>query len=184
MAEPKALPDPPPEQLADAARIDAVEGTSEATGVVEGQASEGELGTFPREYVEQLRRENVDRRKRAEVVADGRLADPADLLDGADATALLGDDGRKPHYAKRISGDVGQGARPGRPQRGAVGDHPVPDTLVPRQATFALLTISEATIAGVAVPSGDVAAAHACLLGRAAALMTTVQARRRPSTAR
>ena len=66
---------------------------------------------------------------RAEVVADGRLADPADLLDGADATALLGDDGapdpekvkaavtellaRRPHYAKRISGDVGQGARPG-----------------------------------------------------------------------
>ena len=66
---------------------------------------------------------------RAEVIADGRLADPADLLDGADATALLDDDGapdsekvkaavtellaRKPHYAKRISGDVGQGARPG-----------------------------------------------------------------------
>jgi hypothetical protein len=101
---------------------------------------------FPREYVEQLRKENADRRKRAEelegrnarlvagllraeVVADGRLADPADLLEGADAAALLDDDGapdpekvkaavtellgRKPHYAKRISGDVGQGARPG-----------------------------------------------------------------------
>jgi hypothetical protein len=65
------------------------------------------------------------------VVADGRLADPADLLDGTDTTVLLGDDGapdpekvkaavtellaRKPHYAKRISGDVGQGARPGPP---------------------------------------------------------------------
>jgi hypothetical protein len=92
------------------------------------------------------RKENADRRKRAEelegrnaklvaellraeVVADGRLADPADLLDGADTTTLLDDDGapdpekvktavtelltRKPHYAKRISGDVGQGARPG-----------------------------------------------------------------------
>jgi hypothetical protein len=83
---------------------------------------------------------------RAEVVADGRLADPADLLEGADTAALLGDDGapdpekvkaavtellgRKPHYAKRISGEVGQGARPGRPERGAVGDHPVPDALV------------------------------------------------------
>jgi len=65
----------------------------------------------------------------AAVCEDGRLADPADLLDGTDTTVLLGDDGapdpekvkaavsellaRKPHYAKRISGDVGQGARPG-----------------------------------------------------------------------
>jgi len=60
---------------------------------------------------------------------DGRLADPSDLLDGATHAALVDDDGapdpekvkgavsellaRKPHYAKRISGDVGQGARPG-----------------------------------------------------------------------
>jgi hypothetical protein len=148
LAEPEALPDPTPEQLAEAARIDAVESTSEATGVVEGETSgvEGGAETFPREYVEQLRKENADRRKRAEelegrnaklvagllraeVVADGRLADPADLLDGADHTALLDDNGapdpekvkatvsallaRKPHYAKRISDDVGQGARPG-----------------------------------------------------------------------
>jgi hypothetical protein len=150
LAEPEALPDPTPAQLAEAARIDAahVEGTSKVTGVVEGEASgtEGGSGTFPREYVEQLRKENADRRKRAEelegrnaklvagllraeVVADGRLADPADLLDGADPTALVGEDGapdpekvkaavtellsRKPHYARRISGDVGQGARPG-----------------------------------------------------------------------
>lgn len=110
MAE--TLPDPTPAQLAEAARIDAVEGTSEVAGVVEGEASgaEGGAETFPREYVEQLRKENADRRKRAEelegrnaklvagllraeVVADGRLADPADLLDGADATALLDDDG-------------------------------------------------------------------------------------------
>jgi hypothetical protein len=148
LAEPEALPDPTPAQLAEAARIDAVEGAAEATGIVEGEASgvEGGAETFPREYVEQLRRENADRRKRAEelegrnarlvagllraeVVADGRLADPADLLEGADAAALVGEDGapdpekvkaavtellgRKPHYAKRISGDVGQGARPG-----------------------------------------------------------------------
>jgi hypothetical protein len=150
LAEPEALPDPTPEQLAEAARIDAgqVEGTSSAAGVVEGQASgaEGEPATFPREYVEQPRKENAERRKRAEelegrtkrltagllvaaVREDGRLADPSDLLDGADDAALLDDDGapdpekvkaavsellaRKPHYAKRISGDVGQGARPG-----------------------------------------------------------------------
>jgi hypothetical protein len=38
---------------------------------------------------------------------------------------------RKPHYAKRIFGDVGprRPAGPGRPQRGAVGPHPVPDAL-------------------------------------------------------
>jgi hypothetical protein len=37
---PDALPDPTPAQLAEAARIDAVEGTGQAAGVVEGQASE------------------------------------------------------------------------------------------------------------------------------------------------
>ena len=112
MAEPETLPDPTPAQLAEAARIDAVEGITEVAGMVEGEASgvEGGAQTFPREYVEQLRKESADRRKRAEelegrnarlvagllraeVVADGRLADPADLLDGADASALLGDDG-------------------------------------------------------------------------------------------
>jgi hypothetical protein len=148
LAEPEALPDPTPAQLAEAARIDGVEGTTQASGMVEGETSAAEGGSesFPREDVEQLRKENADRRKRAEelegrnaklvagllraeVVADGRLADPADLLDGADTAALLGDDGApdpekvkaavadlltcKPHYAKRISGDVGQGARPG-----------------------------------------------------------------------
>lgn len=28
---------------------------------------------------------------------------------------------RRPHYAKRIGGDVGQGARPGQAERGAMG---------------------------------------------------------------
>ena len=100
LAEHEALPDPTPAQLAEADRIDAgqIEGTSSTSGVVEGEATstEGGTETFPREYVEQLRRENADRRKRAEelegrnarllagllraeVVADGRLADPADL---------------------------------------------------------------------------------------------------------
>jgi hypothetical protein len=64
----------------------------------------------------------------AELLGD-TFGRPADLLDGADATALLDDEGapdpekvkaavaellaRKPHHAKRISGDVGQG-RPAR----------------------------------------------------------------------
>jgi hypothetical protein len=57
------------------------------------------------------------------------LADPSDLLDGAAHGVLLDDDGvpdpekvkvaisellaRRPRYAKRIGGDVGQGARYG-----------------------------------------------------------------------
>ena len=65
----------------------------------------------------------------AAVREEGRLADPSDLLDGAAHGILLDDDGapdpekvkaansellaRRPHYAKRIGGDVGQGARPG-----------------------------------------------------------------------
>jgi len=147
LAEPEALPDPTPAQLAEAARIDG-QGSDDAAGAQtppEGPP-EPEGDTFPRAYVEQLRKENADRRKKAEetearntklvrglllaeVRHDGRLADPADLLDGADTTILVGEDGapdpekvkaavsellaRKPHYAKRISGDVGQGARPG-----------------------------------------------------------------------
>ena len=65
----------------------------------------------------------------AAVREEGRLADPSDLLDGAAHGILLDDDGapdpekvkaansellaRRRHYAKRIGGDVGQGARPG-----------------------------------------------------------------------
>jgi hypothetical protein len=71
------------------------------------------------------------------VPQDGRLADPSDLLDGAAHGILLDDDSapdpekvkaatsellaRRPHYAKRIGGDVGQGARPGQAERGAMG---------------------------------------------------------------
>jgi hypothetical protein len=129
-----------------------------------GPSQRGRAGELPREYVERLRKENADRRKRAEelegrnarlvagllraeVVADGRLADPADLLDGTDATALLGRRrrprprkvkaavtellGREPYYAKWISGDVGQGARPGSADPNEeLWNHPVQDALV------------------------------------------------------
>jgi hypothetical protein len=73
----------------------------------------------------------------AAVREEGRLADPSDLLDGAAHGVLLDDDGapdpekvkaansellaRRPHYAKRIGGDVGQGARPGQAEQGAMG---------------------------------------------------------------
>jgi hypothetical protein len=73
----------------------------------------------------------------AAVREDGRLADPSDLLVGAAHSVLLDDDGTpdtekvkvavtgllggKPHYAKRIGGDVGQGARPGQAAQGAMG---------------------------------------------------------------
>lgn len=87
--------------------------------------------TFPREYVEKLRKENADARvkaKRADdlaarlhtalVAATGRLADPSDLafddahLDDADALNAAVDEllARKPHLAsRRPVGDVGQG---------------------------------------------------------------------------
>jgi hypothetical protein len=62
---------------------------------------------------------------------------PSDLLDGAAHGVLLDDDGaprpgesqaaisellaRRPHYAKRIGGDVGQGTRPGQAEQGPMG---------------------------------------------------------------
>lgn len=90
--------------------------------------------TFPRPYVEQLRKENQtyrDRAKRADdlahrlhghmVAATGRLADPSDLpfddahLDDPDALTAALDDllARKPHLAsRRPVGSIGQGAAP------------------------------------------------------------------------
>ncbi|GAA1100935.1 hypothetical protein [Tsukamurella spumae] len=97
-------------------------------------AAEGD--TFPRAYVEELRQENGKYRQDARdagqradelaqrlhaalVAADGRLQDPSDLpfddahLDDPDALAAAVDDllTRKPHLAaRRVTGDVGQGA--------------------------------------------------------------------------
>lgn len=87
--------------------------------------------TFPRDYVEKLRKENARYRERAQqsdalaarlhtalVTATGRLADPTDLpfdeahLDDEEALTTAIDDlvSRKPHLASRKpSGDVGQG---------------------------------------------------------------------------
>lgn len=103
-----------------------------------GSGSENEPGdndpdTFPREYVEKLRKENADARvksKRADelaqevfharVAALGKLADPtdlpfdADLLDDRAALEAAVDDliARKPHLAdRRPTGQVDQGAR-------------------------------------------------------------------------
>jgi hypothetical protein len=88
--------------------------------------------TFPREYVEKLRKESAGYRERAGqadqlaerlhtalVAATGRLADPTDLpfdvghLDDAEALTAAIDElvERKPHLkTRRPSGDVGQGA--------------------------------------------------------------------------
>lgn len=120
----------------------APEGTGQQNAPENGaQPPEGteqtEPETFPRQYVEDLRRENAEARTKAKrtdtltsalVVelarATGRMADPTDLppsdalLDGdgmpdpskvdAAITALLG---AKPHLASRKPrGDVGQGA--------------------------------------------------------------------------
>ena len=92
---------------------------------------EAEPETFPRDYVEKLRKESAGYRVRAQqsdalatrlhtalVAATGRLADPTDLafdeahLDDEEALTTAIDDllGRKPHLAsRRPSGDVGQG---------------------------------------------------------------------------
>ena len=99
----------------------------------ETETPETEGDTFPRTYVEQLRRENAEARTKAkraddlaarvfrlEVAATGRLADPSDLpydaalLESPDALqaaveALLT---AKPHLAsRRPSGSVDQGVR-------------------------------------------------------------------------
>ncbi|MCG7430168.1 hypothetical protein [Dermacoccus nishinomiyaensis] len=108
---------------------DPTEDTTEDTTEDDADA---EAETFPREYVEKLRKEAADARvkaKRADdlaarlhtalVAATGRLADPSDLpfddahLEDADALnaavdALLA---RKPHLAsRRPVGSIGQGA--------------------------------------------------------------------------
>lgn len=89
--------------------------------------------TFPREYVEQLRKENGKYRQRASeadslanrlhtelVRATGRLADPTDLPFDADHVADAGKMSAaidallesKPHLAsRRPTGDIGQGNR-------------------------------------------------------------------------
>ncbi|MHA7153619.1 hypothetical protein [Arthrobacter sp. TMN-50] len=106
--------------------------TPDAPEVVETTAEpETVPGTFPKEYVEKLRKENADQRvkaKRADdlagklhaalVSATGRLADPTDLpfdeshLDSPEALIAAIDEllERKAHLAsRRPSGDIGQG---------------------------------------------------------------------------
>ncbi|WP_374158772.1 hypothetical protein ACEWX3_04630 [Mycobacterium sp. G7A2] len=92
--------------------------------------------TFPRSYVERLRRESAGYRERATkgdtyaqrlhtelVRATGKLADPTDLpfdeahLDNRDALTAAVNDllDRKPHLAsRRPTGDIGQGVVSGR----------------------------------------------------------------------
>ncbi|OCH82293.1 hypothetical protein [Gordonia sp. UCD-TK1] len=91
--------------------------------------------TFPRSYVEQLRQENGKYRQRAQradelanrlhralVEQTGRLQDPSDLpfdethLEGDNLTAAIDELlAKKPHLAaRRVAGDVGQGASVGK----------------------------------------------------------------------
>lgn len=109
--------------------------TEEAEAEEADQAETDEAETFPRAYVERLRKESAAHRERAKraddlarqlftarVAATGRLADPNDLpfaeaiLNDAPAMdaaidELLAD---HPHYAaRRPRGDVGQGASQG-----------------------------------------------------------------------
>ena len=99
---------------------------------VEDEDQDDNAETFPRSYVEELRRENARYRERARnadqyarrlhtelVRATGKLADPTDLetaeehLDDPDALSATVDDllARKPHLAsRRPTGEIGQGA--------------------------------------------------------------------------
>ncbi|UXA20930.1 hypothetical protein KXD98_20030 [Mycobacterium sp. SMC-4] len=100
------------------------------SGNPEGSDSESDPDVFPREVVEELRRENGKHRQRAQKVArrlhtelvraTGRLADPTDLefaedhLDDPEALTAAIDEllDRKPHLAsRRPTGDIGQGNR-------------------------------------------------------------------------
>lgn len=111
----------------------ATEGGDQDAATADGDGEDQEQpDTFPRTYVEQLRKESAGYRERAQradqleqrlhtalVAATGRLADPTDLpfdvghLDDADALTAAIDElvERKPHLkTRRLSGDVGQGA--------------------------------------------------------------------------
>lgn len=106
--------------------VNETEPTPEAAG-----APQADADTFPREYVEQLRREAAESRQKAKradeyarqlftarVAATGRLADPndlpfnTDLVDNLPALEAAIDEllGQHPHYAARTPrGDIGQG---------------------------------------------------------------------------
>ncbi|WP_245905964.1 hypothetical protein [Mycolicibacterium palauense] len=98
----------------------------------DGDGEDDDPEQFPREYVQQLRKESAGYRERAQradqlaqrlhsalVAATGRLQDPTDLtfdeshLDDPDKLKAAIDDlvTRKPHLkSRRVIGDVGQGA--------------------------------------------------------------------------
>lgn len=108
------------------------EPTTEEEPTDEPEEPGDDAETFPREYVEKLRKESAGYRERAGqadaiaqrlhaslVAATGRLADPTDLpfdaahLDDPDALATAIDAllERKPHLASRTpQGDIGMGA--------------------------------------------------------------------------
>lgn len=106
-------------------------GVSNETPEPGAEQTEEEPETFPRAYVEELRRESAgyrDKAKRTDelgqrlhlalVTATGKLADPSDLafdeahLEDPEALTAAVDElvARKPHLkARRVSGDIGQG---------------------------------------------------------------------------
>ncbi|MFW0784862.1 hypothetical protein AAFP35_10090 [Gordonia sp. CPCC 206044] len=109
----------------------AVTTETEPVETIDDTTQGSEPDTFPRAYVEDLRKENADYRNRAKaadglaqrlhtelVRATGKLADPTDMafdaehLDDPDKLTAAIDDlvARKPHLkARRVVGAVGQG---------------------------------------------------------------------------
>lgn len=120
----------PVETLAEAVENGDVDQTQDQN---QGEGEGDQQDSFPRDYVENLRKENAKYRNRAKhadalarrlfvamVREDGRLADPNDLAfdealldDPEGMSAAIGDlIGRKPGLrAQQVRGDVGAGAR-------------------------------------------------------------------------
>ncbi len=142
MSDANAGPDAPPDEQNEPTDTVTMETPNDAPeaqsgGNADNLADNGDGDTFPRTYVEELRKENADYRTKAKaaedradtlarklhtalVAATNRLENPADLpynaehledsgqLDAA-LDALLTD---RPYFAKRVvKGDAGQGAR-------------------------------------------------------------------------
>lgn len=120
------------------------EGTEDAQDEQEDDGQDEQADTFPREYVEKLRKEAGDARTRAkraddlaaalwaaQVAATGQLADPSDLpmpedVDPLDPEAVRAAVAEllavKPHLAARVPrGFVGQGQTPTPPAPRSLG---------------------------------------------------------------
>lgn len=148
MSDVNTGPDGTETNKTDTSNTDTAETAENAPGGPEGGNNDESADTFPRSYVEEIRRESADHRTKAKAAEDradtlakrlhtelvrvtGKLENAADLpfdaehLDDDDKLsaaidALLED---RPYFAKRkVSGDAGQGPRGGNKPAPSFGD--------------------------------------------------------------